>query len=719
MEKISVIIPMYNSETFIRECIHSIRNQTYPHLEIIIIDDGSTDRSRELCSELEIKDSRIKLISQKNQGVSSARNCGIEFASGKYIFFLDSDDAIHPYLLEELVNKAEECQAELTACNVLKLSSRQMTKKLDKLSKVSQTPDWHISRREESEEWFHRKYFDNLTLIGGKLIRRDCIGALRFNESLLNGEDTLFIYHLACKKIRIAYSEREWYYYRMHSDNVAHSQQIMRKSQYYRVSKQIRDREYQKQHIRFAICWERSLVFQMAQNFSAIRKTKKREEYCNLRKKAIAESRHPLFKQIDKSIRILYYCSFFCPPIYTFFEMLILERWSILSIIYKARKLMSRRENDVVGIITFHCSDNYGAMLQAYGLKKFLLDSGAEVRIIRYEPFFLTGRHWWIPYVPSGKFCNRIWMSVGKWKVHLKMGIDFFKLRANMKQFRNDHLIEKDHRRLHFSCQLRNLPFRYYIVGSDQIWNPAITLGLRNVYFGAFPNMRKEKVIAYGASLGGGELPPKYDRRFSELIKYVDAISLREEDAVPYVQKYYQGEVETVLDPVFLLEKRYWLDIQKLPGKKNYILVYQTEYNQELVDYTQSLAKDTGLPVLELQMGMRKSSQDFLEDRIAGPAEFLGYVFQAAYVISNSFHAIAFSIIYEKHFLAFLHSSRGARIENILRILGLESRLYEKGKNGRIELDIDWNEVRQKMKKALERSESFLKKSLDMCELYK
>lgn len=203
------------------------------------------------------------------------------------------------------------------------------------------------------------------------------------------------------------------------------------------------------------------------------------------------------------------------------------------------------------------------------------------------------------------------------------------------------------------------------------------------------------------------------------MIKYVDAISLREEDAVPYVQKYYQGEVETVLDPVFLLEKRYWLDIQKLPGKKNYILVYQTEYNQELVDYTQSLAKDTGLPVLELQMGMRKSSQDFLEDRIAGPAEFLGYVFQAAYVISNSFHAIAFSIIYEKHFLAFLHSSRGARIENILRILGLESRLYEKGKNGRIELDIDWNEVRQKMKKALERSESFLKKSLDMCELYK
>lgn len=717
MEKISVIIPVYNSEAYIEACINSIRNQTYPYLEILIIDDGSTDRSRTLCSELKIKDNRIQLISQKNQGVSSARNRGIESATGKYIFFLDSDDAIHPCLLAELVGKAEECQTELATCSVLKLSNRQMGRKLDKREKEEQEPNWQISKREESEEWFHRKYFDNLTMIGGKLIRRDCIGTLRFDESLTNGEDTLFLYYLICKKIRIARSEHKWYYYRMHSGNVTSSRKIRRGSQYYRGSEQIRDREYQRHNIRYAICWEKSLAFQMARSFSAIRKTKDRRERRNLRKKAIAESRHPLFKQIDKSVKILYYCSFFCPPIYVLFEKFILELWSISSIIYKAKRLMDSRADSRVGIITFHCSDNYGAMLQAYGLKKYLFDKGAGGSIIRYEPCFMTGRHWWLPYIPIGKAGNRIWMSAGKWKIHLHMGRSFFGLRANMKRFRKKYLIEKGHRKLLFKRQLRKLSFRYYIVGSDQIWNPEITLGLKDVYFGAFPNFRKEKVIAYGASLGGAELLPGYDQRFSKLIKYVDAVSLREEEAVPYVRKFYQGQVETVLDPVFLLERKEWLDIEKSPEQKDYILLYQTEYNQELIDYARKLSEETGRPVVELQTGTGKSCQDFLGDCTAGPAEFLGYIDQAAYVVSNSFHAVAFSIIFEKNFMAFLHDSRGARIRNILRIAGLENRLYEKGKKEQIDVCIDWKEVHRKIKKALERSEAFLKKNLDMQEI--
>lgn len=94
-----------------------------------------------------------------------------------------------------------------------------------------------------------------------------------------------------------------------------------------------------------------------------------------------------------------------------------------------------------VGIITFHCSDNFGAMLQAYGLKKYLHNIGINIEIIRYEPCFLTGRHWWIPYVPVGGILRCFRYAKSGWKAHLRMKNDFFKARYNMRHFREKYLI--------------------------------------------------------------------------------------------------------------------------------------------------------------------------------------------------------------------------------------------------------------------------------------
>ncbi len=367
-----------------------------------------------------------------------------------------------------------------------------------------------------------------------------------------------------------------------------------------------------------------------------------------------------------------------------------------------------------VGIITFHCADNYGAMLQAYGLKRYLSDAGVQVHIVRYEPFFMTGRHWWLPYIPIGRMKRRMGMSLRGWKAHIRAGACFFRLRKKMRAFRKEYLIEKGYGKLLFSRQFRRLPFRYYIVGSDQIWNPNITLGLRAVYFGAFPSRHKKKVVAYGASLGGEVLPDQYEKRFSRLLPYVDAVSLREADAVPYVQRFRREKVTAVLDPVFLPVRKCWEDLAKSPGRKNYILVYQTEQNRELVRYVCSLAKETSLPVLELQTGAGKTGNGFLSDFAVGPAEFLGYIREASYVVTNSFHAVSFSIIFEKKFLAYLYSGSGARVKNLLRVSGLENRLYEKDKDGQIDARIDWEEVKRKMKGHIRFSEAFLKENLPM-----
>ena len=111
---------------------------------------------------------------------------------------------------------------------------------------------------------------------------------------------------------------------------------------------------------------------------------------------------------------------------------------------------MSRRKAEV-GIITFHCSNNYGAMLQAYGLKRFLCDSGIPAEIVRYEPPYMTGRHWWIPYAPIQGLKGRIWGLFHMWngfRAHMRVKEQFSRQRANMNRFRQEYLIEKEQPKL-------------------------------------------------------------------------------------------------------------------------------------------------------------------------------------------------------------------------------------------------------------------------------
>lgn len=113
---ISVIVPVYNSEKYLKNCISSIRNQTYDNLEIILVDDGSPDNCPAICDEWEKKDNRIKVIHKKNEGVSSARNAGLDAATGEFIGFVDGDDIIAPNFYEILVAQAEEHKADISAC---------------------------------------------------------------------------------------------------------------------------------------------------------------------------------------------------------------------------------------------------------------------------------------------------------------------------------------------------------------------------------------------------------------------------------------------------------------------------------------------------------------------------------------------------------------------------------------------------------------------------
>lgn len=116
--KVTVVVPVYNVERYLKRCIESLKNQTLKEIEIVLINDGSKDKSGEICNEYASKYENIKVIHQLNRGLSGARNTGIKVAQGEYIGFVDSDDYVEKDMFERLYNQAKEYSCEIACCGV-------------------------------------------------------------------------------------------------------------------------------------------------------------------------------------------------------------------------------------------------------------------------------------------------------------------------------------------------------------------------------------------------------------------------------------------------------------------------------------------------------------------------------------------------------------------------------------------------------------------------
>ncbi|MEY8318143.1 glycosyltransferase family 2 protein [Oscillospiraceae bacterium 50-58] len=309
MSKVSVIIPLYNREEFIAPCLQSVINQTYQDMEVVVIDDGSTDRSPEICMEWSRTDSRIKLWRQKNSGVSAARNRGLELAEGEYVFFLDSDDKIHPLLLESSVRQMETRQAHIASCGHMR------TEKDISSFPTDEPAHWQSTEGYESEAWFHTNR-KAAAAIGGKMIRRDLIGSLRFDETLRNGEDTMFLYELMCQQPRIVFTTEKWYYYRIHPNSLTNSDSLASNIRYFECSRRIRDGEWRRGHAEFALIWEKITIMQMERSFLSLKKLGDREGCGQVKHLASAELRHPLYRRVRLYMRLSFMSCMFCPPLY-------------------------------------------------------------------------------------------------------------------------------------------------------------------------------------------------------------------------------------------------------------------------------------------------------------------------------------------------------------------------------------------------------------------
>lgn len=325
--KISVIIPMYNSESYIAQCIKSVIGQTYNNWEIIVVDDGSTDRSTEICKKFMLTDERIRLFSQEHRGVSAARNMGIEEATGEFLLFLDSDDMIHPLLMKSCIYLAVKYCADLILCNYMKGTTRQIRESLRRNCQDRTNMRCMVGTGKETEEWFHLKYARQLASIGGKMVRKKSLEMLKFDETLIKGEDTLFMYNLVCKKIRIAYLLCDWYYYRVRSDNFLYHTDFIGNDQYFACSRMIRDQELNKRRIGYSLVWERNLLFQMEECYRRA-KIWNDDITCQcLKRTAQKERKHLLYRKVDICSRLMFTSCFFCYPLFIPLRRIVMLFW--------------------------------------------------------------------------------------------------------------------------------------------------------------------------------------------------------------------------------------------------------------------------------------------------------------------------------------------------------------------------------------------------------
>lgn len=213
-ELISIVVPVYNVEKYLEKCVKSILNQTYKNLEIILVDDGSTDNSGNMCDELAKLDDRIKVYHKENGGLSDARNYGVERATGAYIGFVDSDDYIEKEMYEKLYEAIKKENADVAECN-LKIVYPHGTELF------TQEKYYKVCNKEEYLEEYLKieKIFGS---VWTKLLRRDIASKLLFPKGKLY-EDTYYSNDLINIAEKYVIMDKPYYNYLMRNDSITNS----------------------------------------------------------------------------------------------------------------------------------------------------------------------------------------------------------------------------------------------------------------------------------------------------------------------------------------------------------------------------------------------------------------------------------------------------------------------------------------------------------------
>lgn len=312
MKGVSVVVPVYNSRQYIGGCIRSVLRQTYMDWELILIDDGSSDGSSQICEKACAIDERIRFIRQEHKGVSAARNVGIGLSKGKYLFFLDSDDIIHPQLLESLYS-LEENNHTVIATTGFHFAGE---------GRFNRPSNWKVETCNTQESFYldnsnalNPSYLTNskawLCAIGGKMILREAVMQVRFDEMLSHSEDMWFVFQLLINGADVSVLGWNWYYYRRGEKSSSKLFSVETCRSRYKVEKNIRDYHIKHDRITYATKMENIILDDISQwrNMGKRKKdiqlTRYMEELIKMEKKGT------FFLKLKGYKKIIFYLEYF------------------------------------------------------------------------------------------------------------------------------------------------------------------------------------------------------------------------------------------------------------------------------------------------------------------------------------------------------------------------------------------------------------------------
>lgn len=325
-----------------------------------------------------------------------------------------------------------------------------------------------------------------------------------------------------------------------------------------------------------------------------------------------------------------------------------------------------------IGILTYHYAHNYGAVLQSFALKEYLLKKVRHVTIINYKnPFVEQGysKNLFKPYLRRSLLSMESKMSIIKGMIKLLwVQPSWSTQHKKFEQFISSVLLDGDDKAVS-PDEIGELKVDLFIAGSDQIWNKNLTNGYDDIYFLNF-NTSTEKAF-YAVSDGNNLVTTDNLPYYSLVLKSIDNISTRESSLADDINKKLSKHACGVVDPVFLLSKDDYVSIFKLRKQKKILFAYFIVEDDFLSQVAEVIARALNLEIIELHYYKhRRMKKNQRADM--GPIDFLNCIYNSDFIVTNSFHGTAFSIIFNKQFYSVYQND--ARKDNLLEQFGLQSR---------------------------------------------
>lgn len=368
-----------------------------------------------------------------------------------------------------------------------------------------------------------------------------------------------------------------------------------------------------------------------------------------------------------------------------------------------------------IGIITFHRANNYGAVLQTCAIAQILKNMGCAAEIIDYrksviERFYLPSE------MPKLRKNLLLWLRLFcRWKRNSKA---VSARNKNFDLFRCRYLsMSESCCEGHVNKSLLERKYDIIVTGSDQIWSASITKGIDEMY--CYQRVSREcMVISYAASIGDVNDIFGHEERLKEILKYYDAVSVRENSLYQILKK--EGiSCALAVDPTLLIGTAYWMQwVREREDKSNpYIMYYDAWENETSAELARKIAQQKKMRVYYYNKTLTGIKRGCCVEG-EGPEGFVNHIFHAEMVVSSSFHAICFAILFQKQFFAVLTSDTDCRVKDLLDKLQLSDRIIRNIRESNEEemyRTIDYKAVYEILDEWKKESMTFLRECLDIC----